>query len=227
MSYLNIVYERSREPKTTYPSELVRYLIKRFKLQKKDKILEIGVGNGDFLEQFDKKGLVCYGVDIEVSKHVSKKIKIKKVNLVKNKLPYADSFFDIVYSKSVIEHFYRDEINFVMEELKRVLKPGGKIIFLTPDWQSQMATFFEDYTHVHPFDALALADMLKIFSFKNVETEKFYQLPIVWKIPELKIVCHLLSFFLSTQKARRLTEITGLKFFRWSVELMVLGYGKK
>ena len=40
--------------------------------------------------------------------------------------PYEDNYFDLVYSKSFIEHFYYSEK--VLMELYRILKPGGKII---------------------------------------------------------------------------------------------------
>jgi hypothetical protein len=90
-----------------------------------------------------------------------------------------------------------------------------------------MITFFGDYTHVHPYDVLAVSDLLKIFGFKNVISERFYQLPVLWKYPPLRVISKLLSLIISTPTARKITYLTGIKFFRWSVELMVLGYGEK
>jgi SAM-dependent methyltransferase len=227
MSYLNTVYSRDRAPKTKYPFELIDYLYKRFHLKKGNRILELGVGNGDFLVEFQKKGLICTGVDIEISPLTSPKLKLKKINLSKGKLPFPDRSFDIVYHKSMLEHFYRDEAEQIMKETYRVLKKGGILIILVPDWVSQMETFFEDYTHVHPYDQLAISDLLNIYNFKGVKSEKFYQLPILWKYPFLKIISRFLNPFLKVSTARRFTEVTGIKFFRWSRESMILAYGKK
>jgi len=55
----------------------------------------------------------------------------------------------------------------------------------------------------------------------------FYQLPALWRYPGLKIFSKLLQIILSTPNARKLTKTSGIKFFRWSVELMVLGSGVK
>ena len=114
-----------------------------------------------------------------------------------------------------------------MSETFRVLKPGGKVIILTPDWVSQMKVFYEDFTHYRPYDKNALKDLLSIKGFSNVKAELFCQLPTVWRYRFLNIFVKLLQLTLSTPFARRLTELTGIKFFRWSVELMVLGYGEK
>lgn len=227
MKYLDIVYNRKREPKTSYPSKLVNYLIKRFDLKKGDHLLELGMGNGDFLVEFSKQGIECFGVDREISSEMNTDIKTKKVDLSKHKLPFSNNTFDVVYHKSVLEHFYRDEANLIMKETYRVLKKNGKIIILVPDWVSQMENYFEDYTQVHPYDTLAMEDILKIFNFKKIKSEKFYQLPILWKYPNLIYIARFLSLFTSISIARKLTNITGWNFFRWCSELMVLGYGEK
>lgn len=227
MSYLAAVYNREREPKTNYPPKLVEYLIKRFHLKKGDKILELGVGNGDLLEEFNKKGYKCYGADKEISSQIKNGMHIKKVDLSKNKFPFPNNDFDVVYHKSFLEHFYRKEADLILSETKRVLKKGGKLIMLVPEWDSQMQIFFEDYTQVHPYDVQAMRDLLEIYEFNNISSEKFYQLPQNWKFPVLKYVSQLLSFFMTTRFARFLTEITSCKFFRWSKELMVLSYGEK
>ncbi|MCX6721583.1 MAG: methyltransferase domain-containing protein, partial [Candidatus Staskawiczbacteria bacterium] len=132
--------------------------------------------------------------------------------------PFENNCFDTVFSKSVIEHIKVPD-NF-MKEIIRVLKPGGKLIILTPDWQSQMNIFYDDYTHVHPYTAIGLRDMLKVFGFKKVEAEKFYQLPILWRYAWLKIFSRLLQLFGPVKK------IYKNKFIRWSRELMVLAYGE-
>lgn len=48
-------------------------------------------------------------------------------------IPYPDNTFDVVYSSNIIEHFlYKIGQKFI-QELFRVLKPGGTIRLLTPD----------------------------------------------------------------------------------------------
>lgn len=225
-NYLSVVYDLKRTPKTVYPAQLIEYLTKRFKIGSNSTILEIGCGRCDFLIEYAKLGHNCYGVDREVmDENILENIKLSYIDISRDKLPYPDEYFDLVYHKSVLEHFYTPDN--LMSESMRVLKKGGKLIILTVDWISQMKNFYEDYTHSRPYTLNGLNDLLKIYNLKNIETDLFYQIPSVWRYPILKIVCNFFSIFLDVYKARKLTEITKCKFFRWSVEHMLLGYGEK
>jgi len=46
-------------------------------------------------------------------------------------LPFPSGYFDLVISRSVIEHL--DDPPRVFREFSRVLKPGGKVVFITPN----------------------------------------------------------------------------------------------
>ena len=77
----------------------------------------------------------CYGIYISSFAGSNLKgINIKTGDFDKDKLPYEDNFFDIIYSKSLMEHLSNPE-NF-LEEAYRILKPGGKIICMIPDWEA-------------------------------------------------------------------------------------------
>ncbi len=189
-------------------------------------MLEIGCGRGEFLESFQKEGLICQGVDLSDYCAKNKKdLKVACLDLSKENLPYEDNYFDVVYHKSLLEHFWSPDK--IMKETQRILKPGGKVIILTPDWVSQMKIFYEDFTHCRPYTAQALRDLLQIYGFLDIKAELFYQYPAIWKYPLVKVISRLMQLLLSTSAARRLTELTKIKYFRWSVELMILGYGKK
>ena len=60
-------------------------------------------------------------------------------------LPFADDSFDIVFSKSFVEHLHSPETYF--EEAFRVLKPGGVMLTMVPDWEANYKTYFDDFTH--------------------------------------------------------------------------------
>ena len=224
--YVSIVYNENRIPKTDYPKQLIKYLSKRFDLHDNKKLLELGCGRGDFLFEFQNFGFECKGLDRDESSEKNEYgLEVKQCDLASDVFPYDDGSFDVVYHKSVLEHMY-DPGN-LMRETIRVLKPGGKLIILTPDWHTQWKNFFEDFTHSRPFDVMALSDLLKVYGFNNFVVEKFYQLPVLWKFPLIKLISKFLQLFTNVYGGRWLTKITGIKFFRWSVELMILGYGEK
>lgn len=222
--YISVVYDEKRTARTSYPDELAAYLCKRFDLKPGEKILEIGCGRCEFLAAFRDQGLVVAGVDREESSRAMlPDADIKVCDVTREKLPFPDASIDVAYHKSVIEHMF-DPMP-VMQETLRVLKPGGKVIILTPDWHTQMATFFEDFTHCRPYDVTALGDLFRVVGLEEAFTERFAQLPVLWRNPWLRPVSAVIRFFVPVVWARRLTNLTGWKFIRWSSELMVLGFG--
>jgi len=219
-SYLDVIYKEGKTPITDYPSKLCSYLFNRFGMKKGDKLLDVGCGRGDFLKSFKDLGLNVYGIDIEKSKsEIARNVEIYNCNFELNSFPFEDNFFDIIFSKSVIEHLKTPD-SFI-KEIYRVLKPGGTAIVMTPDWQSQMKIFYNDYTHVHPYTETGIKDLLEISGFKNASAEIFYQLPVLWKFSWLKIFSKSLQIFGPVKKTNK------NKFIRWSRELMILGQGKK
>lgn len=88
-------------------------------------MLEPWVGRGEHLEEFQKLGLEVFGTDIsEETKELSPNLEITMVESDTTKLPFDDGSFDIVYSKSFVEHLL-NPLDFI-HEANRVLKPGGR-----------------------------------------------------------------------------------------------------
>ena len=219
-NYLKVVYNENIRSYTKYPSQLCNYLFQRFDMKEGDKILDVGCGRGDFIKGFKDLGLEVFGIDREKgNSEMLKGIEVRLSDIENDSFPFSDETFDIVFSKSVIEHFWKPD-NFI-KECRRVLKPGGRIIVMTPDWQSQRHIFYDDFTHVHPYTQISVKDMLKIYNFQDVESEMFYQLPILWKHPWMKIFSKCLQIFGPVKRIHR------NKFIRWSRELMILAFGKK
>jgi len=218
--YVDTVYDEKIRPRTDYPEKLCVYLAVRFQLSPGARILDAGCGRGDFLDGFAKNGFEVYGLDKESgsAKNTSSSV-VKDCDLEKDSFPFSDDFFDAVFAKSVIEHLF-DPQNFVTE-CRRVLKPRGRIILMTPDWKSTMSFFFDDHTHRHPYTVQAAKDILDIFGFREAKAELFYQLPVLWKYPSLKIISRILRFFVTPNP--RISN----KFIRWSVELMILATAVK
>jgi SAM-dependent methyltransferase len=119
----------------------------RFEQFRGKSVLEIGVGQGTDLAQFAKYGAQCFGIDI-TERHLA----LAERNLASRgfsadlrradatHLPFPDATFDCVYSFGVMHHI--PEIDQVVAEVHRVLKPGG--------------TFFVSVYHLWSKDSLAL-----------------------------------------------------------------------
>jgi ubiquinone/menaquinone biosynthesis C-methylase UbiE len=220
--YVNTIYNKKDRPVTKYPDQLINYLLNRYNLKAGGVVLDSGCGRGDFAQAFRKVGMKVYGIDGNSSLDSNLKgIEFTgNFDLENDKLPYPDNYFDAVFSKSVLEHIHKPQ-NY-LTEIRRVLKPGGRLILFVPDWYSQMYIYYDDFSHVQPYTKKGVEDTLKIFGFKKVKAEIFYQLPSVWKHPQVKIVCKFLQFIGGPVK-----KLSKNKFYRFSRELMILGEGRK
>ena len=215
--YLEVIYSGDNRPKTDYPDKLAAYLFKKFEMQRGQKVLEPGCGRGEFLNGFRKMGMDVYGCDLSPQAGEDLEgIIVKQTDIENESLPYKDNYFDVVYSKSLLEHLWKPDV--FLKEVKRILKPSGIILTLVPDWEANYKIYFDDYTHRTPFTKISLHDIYEICGYKNVRVVKFRQLPIVWRVPILNSFCTLISPFIPVR--------TTNKFLRWSRELMLIGYGE-
>ena len=199
--YINIVY--GDKPFTTYPSVFTKYLVEKYKIKEGAILLDFGCGRGEFLIA------ACPNA------------KIKQADIENDGLPYPDNYFDVVFSKSVIEHFHNPDI--FTKEIHRCLKPGGLAIILVPSWEYNYKIYFEDYTHRTPFMMSALNDILLIHGFNEVEVSFFKQLPILWG--NLYWILNPLSFITRLVTPRLLGKY--FKWVRFSKEIMLLSTSRK
>jgi len=219
--YIDIYYS-NKKPKTDYPYHLIDYIIKKYKITKEMKVLDLGCGRGDFLEPFKNRGFSVYGLDLSyncLKKLQNKGYNVKYCNFEKDKIPFTKNYFDIIFSKSVIEHIINPD-NF-LNEIKRILKSNGKLLIMTPDWYSQHMIFYNDYTHRYPYTQESLKNILINHGFKNVKVSYFYQLPYLWRLPFLKAI----NCFIRWLWPKHIRS--NVKLIRFSVELMLFAEAKK
>jgi SAM-dependent methyltransferase len=98
-------------------------------------VLEVGGGLGTDLAQFAMKGAVVTDVDLSAG-HLAlaqqnfrlRGLPGQFIHQDAERLPFENSRFDLVYSNGVIHHTPNTEL--MVQEIFRVLKPGGKAIVM-------------------------------------------------------------------------------------------------
>jgi len=217
--YLSFMYNESVKPLTGYPQKLAKHLIQHFHMKMNDRILDVGCGRGEMSRSFQELGLSVSAVDIsDMALEYAPTIDFRVAD-IDGRLPFESDSFDIVFSKSVVEHLHRPED--LMAEVYRILRPGGQVITMCPSWIHQYREFYSDYTHRRPFTKESLSMVQSISGFREVRTEYFRQIPVIWRIPSLLVLSEITRMLVPRAIGR------GIKWVRFSREIMLLSVGVK
>jgi 2-polyprenyl-3-methyl-5-hydroxy-6-metoxy-1,4-benzoquinol methylase len=100
------------------------------------RVLDVGCLGGQISRLILERGNEVWGVEINpTAAEVARKRGIRvKVADVEQGLPFEDLSFDVVHAGEVLEHLYDTKSFFA--DCRRVLKPGGILLFTTPNLNS-------------------------------------------------------------------------------------------
>ncbi len=165
---------------------IVNWLHKKY-FNKPGKVLEIGPGSGVALKALKQLGYEVYAVEAN-RKFISnfpKEMNVTVQDVGKTKLNFPNAYFDFIYLSHVIEHI-KDQGLF-WSELNRVLKLGGKIALMTPNFSVTHKTFYDEPTHVQPFTKVGLNSRLKLDGFRVDAIRNFNNIPYLWRYTDLAL----------------------------------------
>jgi SAM-dependent methyltransferase len=74
---------------------------------------------------------------------------------------FAEGRFDVVFASNLVEHLDRDDAARLVDESRRVLRDGGRLILLQPNFRLAPGRYFDDYTHVSIWTDQSLGDFLR------------------------------------------------------------------
>tara|TARA_Y100000310_G_scaffold153576_1_gene152967 strand:- start:464 stop:1120 length:657 start_codon:yes stop_codon:yes gene_type:complete len=211
-TYTELEYSLNESSLKDYPQKLCNYLSELY-LPQRGKLLDVGCGRGFYAMGFRRLGYQAEGID-------SRECDMDgewSINFEKDKLPHNDFDFDIVFTKSTIEHIFNTQ--HFLSEIYRVLYPKGVVICLTPDWSVQVKNFYDDSTHIKPFTKKGLKQAFLLAGFQEIKCDYFYPTPFYWKYPYMKFLPYLVRLLPDTTKYRGGKQN---KIIRFSKERMLL-----
>lgn len=117
-------------------------------------ILDIGCGHGFFRDASPERI-----IGLDQNPESVRACRDKGLNCIEGSclsLPFEDQSVNGVYCSHLIEHFHWQEAVRVVEEIDKVLRPGGRLVIKTP---LPNPHFYDDPTHTRPYPPSAIIDM--------------------------------------------------------------------
>jgi SAM-dependent methyltransferase len=159
-------------PRLPYLKQLV---VRHFPQHLDAAVLDLGCGHGALIYVARRMGYRnISGVDGSPEQvAAAERLGIEGVRLGDARQALAeqtDGSLDAVVCFDLIEHFTKDELLELVDEIYRVLKRGGRWIIHTPNAESPFGNrmFFWDFTHELAFTRTSLAQLLFASGFREV-----------------------------------------------------------
>ena len=147
-------------------------------LPQKPKVLEIGVGRGDFAQYL--KNIDANYTGIEANKILCDRLNEQGFNTINSQVPpfpqeLEKGTFDLVVMCHILEHFmdYKEALK-VLGEIFSILKTGGRLLLFHPDYIDWGTDYFDgDYSHSLILTRKRVDDLVSDSGFKIIHRDSF------------------------------------------------------
>ncbi|WP_342239030.1 methyltransferase domain-containing protein [Inquilinus sp. OTU3971] len=147
-------------------------------------LIDIGCGRGEWLELLGESGLPASGIDLNrvmVEECHARGLKATLGDALEVLRSLPERSLGAVTGFHIIEHLPFDVLVTLFDEVLRVLKPGGMVIFETPNpanLQVAAERFYMDPTHLNPLPSDLISFIATARGFSGVEVLDLH--PMDW-----------------------------------------------
>ncbi|HYN29952.1 MAG TPA: class I SAM-dependent methyltransferase [Dermatophilaceae bacterium] len=144
-----------------------------------DSVLELGAGWCDFANTIHAAHVVAMDVDATVRRAAADHV-TAVVGDCTDLSRFEPGSFDVVFASNLLEHLERPASRQLLDGARSVLRPGGRLILMQPNFRLNPGRYFDDYTHIAIFTDQSLSDFLTSSGW-TVQVVKARFLPLTLK----------------------------------------------
>ena len=134
-------------------------------------VLEVGAGYCCWINAVRAARRVAVDAWPDVARHASQSVEALVLDVSTGLSRFAGDSFDLVLASNVIEHFEPDAAAGLAAEIARLLRPGGRLIVIQPNFRYAYRHYFDDYTHRSAFTHVSLANLLRSRGLRILRVE--------------------------------------------------------
>jgi SAM-dependent methyltransferase len=128
-------------------------------------VLEIGAGYCDWINSVRAARRVAVDIWTELPRFVSDGVEPVVMDISTGLPSLGRESFDVVLASNVLEHFLPEVAASVASDVLTLLRPGGRLIVIQPNFAHASKQYFDDYTHRSIFTHVSLPAMLRSRGF--------------------------------------------------------------
>jgi cyclopropane fatty-acyl-phospholipid synthase-like methyltransferase len=142
-------------------------------------VLELGAGWCDFSNFVKARRVVAMDLDATVVRAAAPHVEAE-VGDCTDLSRFDEDSFDVVFASNLLEHLDREQSGRLLAGAARVLRPGGRLILMQPNFRLNPGRYFDDFTHVSVFTDQSLSDYLTSLGW-SIEVRQARFMPLTLK----------------------------------------------
>lgn len=130
-----------------------------------DRVLDIACGYGEFINNIAAGEK--HGVDInrDTASYLDANVKLHTMPAT-DLAGLSDDHFDVVFMSNFLEHLpTKADMLKVLQECRRVLKPGGRVLIMGPNIREVPGEYWDFFDHHLPLSHMTVAEGLQLAGF--------------------------------------------------------------
>ena len=145
--------------------EIARYVLRD--APGAEAVLELGAGYCDFINQVEANTRVAFDMNPEMVRFAAPGVDLR-IGDCRGLPGIGDGTMDVVFASNFLEHFTIDEAGALIRDVRRVLRSGGRLLLIQPNYLRKPSHYWDDPTHRTAFHHLNLPGLLEKNGFRVV-----------------------------------------------------------
>jgi SAM-dependent methyltransferase len=133
-----------------------------------DTVLDVAAGWCEFINNIEAATRIAVDLNPDVKLRAAPGV-VAHVGPSTAMTEVADASVDVAFVSNLFEHLTRPEIVTTLEEIRRVLRRGGRLLILQPNVRYCAKDYWQFFDHITPIDDRALVEVLELTDFTIAE----------------------------------------------------------